>query len=392
VQKNNEFIEKIKKEFRKYNDLVTLIAYGDYKLNPDLFSNLFIILYSDEDDFMDKNKNFKEIIQDYFEIKYEIFEGNKVVVFSKNNLKICFEVKKIYTIEKDKEILEKRGINWDKSVLIKRNYQKKELNQNNINKFIINFDDFFTYFYLGDFIKSYKKFNELLYILFDLKEIFDSTEQSKIWYTSKNSSNNDIDDLVKTSTELNPKKMIKKIKKLSDLFIHYLPKSLEKTKIEEILKSIEQKYPYFYNFRDISIIPNSDSEKVILNEGLVFRSASLERYDEENIEEFMKNRNISKIVDLRDEDELNLYKEKRNTFYSDKFKEKYIVNIPIHLTNVKDLFNGDDQQNHYYHFLKTMQKQIKDIFNNHFSNADKDKMIIHCEGGKDRTGTNIFGR
>ena len=384
---NDEFIDKIKKDFKQYDDLAILLAYGDFNNNPDIFSNIFIIFYSESDDGIEKIKSFKNSIYNFFDIKYEILEEKQATFFSKNNLKINFKIKKTFNIDKDKEALEKKGISWDKSVLIRKNYEKENIKDNYINNFIDHYDNFYTNFYLGDFISAYKNFNELLYILFDIKGIYNTAEQSKIWYASNHPSRNDLEKLTQASSDLNPNKMINNIKILYEIFIKFLEKSAENDKrIIDTLNSIDKKYPHFFNLRDISKIPNNDSEKVILNEGLIYRSASLERYDEKDIEEFMKNNNISKIVDLRDEKELALYKEKRNTFYSESFKENYVVNIPVHLTDVKDYFNGDEQLNHYLHFLKTMQKQIKEIFTDHFSKADTEKMIIHCEGGKDRTG------
>ncbi|MGM0641973.1 MAG: tyrosine-protein phosphatase, partial [Thermotogota bacterium] len=352
--KNTEFIDRVKKEMKIYEDMVMLVAYGDYNYKPDLFSNLFIILYSEDNDHIKKIEQFKKITKEFFDLKYEILEEQQAIFYTREDLKINFKIKKSFSIENDKELLEKKGINWDESVLVRRNYIKKEFNKDNINNFIKNFDDFFTNYFLGDFIKAYKHFNNLLYILFDLKGIYNSTEQSRIWYAKNHESKKDLDDFVKASSELNPNTMIKKIKKIKKLFKDIITKEdFDQNKIIDILDSIEKKYPYFFNLRDISRIPNMDSEKVILNEGLVYRSASLERYDEEDIEIFMRENEITKIVDLRDQEELALYKEKRNTFYSKKFKEKYVVNIPIHLTEVKNLFHDDEQLNHYYHFLKT---------------------------------------
>jgi protein tyrosine/serine phosphatase len=384
---NDEFIDKIKKDFKQYNDLAILIAYGDFNNNPDVFSNIFVIFYSESDNNIEKIMNFKNSIYHFFDIKYEILEEKQATFYSKNHLKINFKIKKTFNIDKDKEILEKKGISWNKSVLIRKNYEQKNINDNYINNFINHYDNFYTNFYLGDFISAYKNFNELLYILFDIQGIYNTAEQSKIWYASNHSSRNYLEKLTQASTDLNPNKMITNIKVLSEIFKNYLENSTKEAEnIIDILNSIDKKYPHFFNLRDISKIPNSDSEKVILNEGLIYRSASLERYCEKDIEEFMKKNNIIKIIDLRDEEELALYKKNRNTFYSEEFKENYIVNIPVNLTNVNDYFNGDDQLNHYFHFLKTMQKQIKEIFNDHFSKADTEKMIIHCEGGKDRTG------
>ncbi|MDK2946790.1 tyrosine-protein phosphatase [Geotoga petraea] len=384
---NDDFIDSVKNNFKKYDDLAILLAYGDFNYNPDIFSNLFVIFYSEKDDHIEKIELFKNLVHNYFDVKYEILEEKQSSFYTKNSLKIDFKIKKPFTIEKDKEILEKRGINWDKSVLVRKNYETQNIKSNFINNFIKNYDDFYTHFYLGDFIKAYKNFNELLYTLFDMKGIYDSTEQSKIWYSSNHPARKDLEILVNLSSNLNPNKMMKKTKKLSEIFIKFLnEKDQDYKKVKSVLLSINKKYPYFFNLRDISKIANNDSEKVILNEGLVYRSASLERYKEEDIEEFMKNNDITKIVDLRDEEELALYKEKRNTFYSDDFKKKYVINIPISNFSVNKIFRNNIIKNGFDEFLNTQKKSIKVLFENHFNNADKDRMIIHCESGKDRTG------
>jgi protein tyrosine/serine phosphatase len=385
---NDEFIDKVKNNFKKYDDLAILLSYGDFNNNPDIFSNLFVIFYSEKDDNIEKIESFRNLVYQYFDVKYEILEEKQASFYTKDDLKIDFKIKKTFAIEMDKEILEKRGINWDKSVLIRKNYEKKSIKKDCIKNFIKNYDDFYTHFYLGDFIKAYKNFNELIYTLFDMKGIYDSTEQSKIWYSSNHPAKKDLEILVDLSSKLDPNKMMRKIKQLAKLFIKFL-KTNEKeynSEILSILSSIDKKYPHFFNLRDISKIPNKDSEKVILNEGLVYRSASLERYNEKDIEEFMINNNITKIVDLRDEEELTFYKKNRNSSYSEKFKKKYVINIPVSKNSIDNIFKNPNIKEGFDQFFETQKKSIKIIFEQHFYNVDKEKMIIHGESGKNRTG------
>ena len=69
-------------------------------------------------------------------------------------------------------------------------------------------------------------------------------------------------------------------------------------------------------------------------------------------------------------------------------KEKYVINI-LFKTEVNTYIPDKPYKNFYYAFLKDFRDEIKTIFENYFSNASTNRLIIHCEGGKDRTGVII---
>ena len=154
--------------------------------------------------------------------------------------------------------------------------------------------------------------------------------------------------------------------------------------IEDLRINLKQIYPEFENFRNISYIPNNFSEKMKIKEKLIFRSSSLAKYDAFKVEKLLKLQGIRYIVDIRDKDELKTYELKENLYYSKKFSDLYVKNIPLN-PFVKKYINNDSMKNFYYAIIKDYPKQIGFIFKL-ISDVLKHKIIIHCQAGVDRTG------
>jgi len=140
----------------------------------------------------------------------------------------------------------------------------------------------------------------------------------------------------------------------------------------------------FGNFRDISYIPNKYAKNVKIKEGVIFRSASLSRHDIKIVETFLKENNINFILDLRGLKELEEYSEYDNV-YRGEFKEKYVIEVPFE-PSVDTYIPSNLPLNFYYAVLREFREKINLIFQNYFSNAINERLIIHCEAGKDRTG------
>lgn len=144
----------------------------------------------------------------------------------------------------------------------------------------------------------------------------------------------------------------------------------------------------FKNFRDIAMIPNKyeDETKLKIKEGVLFRTANLCSYKESIVLDLIKNHNVKYVLDLRTEEEMNLF----NIKYSEKFINDFVINIPIlpnKFPEIKDSYTFFTK--YYYSILKEDTEQIKNIFENYFANADRNSIIIHCMSGKDRTGVII---
>ena len=143
-------------------------------------------------------------------------------------------------------------------------------------------------------------------------------------------------------------------------------------------------YPPFGNFRDISYIPNKYAKDVKIKEGVIYRSASLSKHDIQTIEKFLKENNINFILDLRGLKELEEYRVYNNV-YKGEFKERYVISIPFE-PSVDTYIPSNLSLNFYYAVLREFREEINLIFQNYFSNAINERLIIHCEAGKDRTG------
>jgi len=157
-----------------------------------------------------------------------------------------------------------------------------------------------------------------------------------------------------------------------------------KERYQRFFEKFELKYPKFPNLRDLSLIPNKFSDTKKIKEGLIYRTASLSQNDKEQVKKFLDSKDIKFIIDLRSKNELERLVQNKH-YYNYDIKEKYVKNVPIK-SNVGS-FPADNPQEHLYNrFLGVFQEEIKIIFEEYFSKAAIDKLIIHCEGGKDRTG------
>jgi len=186
--------------------------------------------------------------------------------------------------------------------------------------------------------------------------------------------------------------MIDQRDNLKDLFLEVLKKGTDKFHLGEVIflniqkffKKIDKKYLPFKNMRDIALIPNHFSNGRKIKEGLIYRSASLSKNNSELILKFLKERKIKYILDIRHKDELENYI-RYNNFYSEEMKEKYVINVPFN-TEVNNYIPNKPYINFYYAFLKDFREEFGLLFGKYFSNASENRLIIHCEGGKDRTG------
>jgi protein tyrosine/serine phosphatase len=151
-----------------------------------------------------------------------------------------------------------------------------------------------------------------------------------------------------------------------------------------ISDKIQKQKLIFDNLRDISLVPNKYSHNLQIKTSMIYRSASLSRYDSETVLSLIKDKNIKYILDLRGIKELELYRTSNN-FYPNGLKEKYVINIPLE-PFVATYIENDAPLNFYYAVLKDYREQIKEIFTNFFAEKANLPLIIHCEYGKDRTG------
>jgi len=174
-------------------------------------------------------------------------------------------------------------------------------------------------------------------------------------------------------------------RKLLDLFIKYLPISVNKFQLNidelSIINFLENIYKrdFFWNFRDISKF-NSKIKKDI-----VYRSSALCLYkNENNLEHHLKSKNITTIIDLRADREL------KEIYYDKKQQDKYnIFHAPFDPWNqsveFQNTYNTGTNAEIAYHFFSIECKASIKLVIESILTA-KDAIDIHCHAGKDRTG------
>lgn len=388
MKKIYSLLEDLNEFFRKNEEIKAVIYYGDTINRPDYFKNFFITIYSDN--FNLKEEIFSDIkyrINDYFDVIYEILEEDKISFFTtrKERININFKFKNKYY--EDVFMLERENFIIDEIVYLKRDmtgpfFDEENYNQKLINSFLNELENFFLQLNTNNVMEAYLIYSKLINIVFNIYSIEDKLDYD-LWY--KDTNKEIVKDIMNISEGLDINLINTKIYKLIDFFMKKIENDKSK-KIERVVNYIRTKYPIFFNFRDISSVPNEASSNVILNDGYVFRSSSLSNYDEVFLESFMTKNNIKKIIDLRGEQEIKRYIKRRGKDYSDNFKEKYVVNLYMNDIEEIKYYPDNIRQNNYYHVLKEFRYIIGDLFKNHISKADEEHFIIHCETGKDRTG------
>jgi len=144
--------------------------------------------------------------------------------------------------------------------------------------------------------------------------------------------------------------------------------------------------PPFLNFRDISEIPNYYSSHLKLKPKLIFRSGALSRYKPQILKDFLDKNKIRYIIDLRPNWERINTEGDLFRIYDKEVIKKYVVRIILDPKKVGKYIFGRPYGNLYFGILKDYHLEIKEIFSKFILNARENRIIIHCEAGKDRTG------
>ena len=268
-----------------------------------------------------------------------------------------------------------------------------------VHKFLYYFQGFLSKMAKEDEYKAYMNYTIAFYKLAGLKAMVEG--ESFNIYQPRKFTTEIIRDwnlrvkYYKASAGLKKYKMLEQRYNLESLFLDVLEKGTEKFDLKSdflaenkmFLKKTSDKYLPFKNIRDIALVVNNYSKELKFKEGLIYRAASLSKNSSKLILKFLKEKSISFILDLRGKSELENYV-KYNNFYDDHLKENYVINIPFD-TEVNEYITHKPYENFYYAFLKDYTVEIKLIFEKYFAAAQKGRLIIHCEGGKDRTGVII---
>ena len=384
-----------------YSDLDIFIYYDesyDANIIPKVKENILGILNSDDEGVLNNFeindtwmvytersfikleigiKSISEAIKDtIFIIESRISSPELAIAYDKNG-----RVKKIYS---------ENWVKFDDSERLKARFIAESYN------FIYYFEESLSSLGKNDSYRAYMEYSRAFCTLVGLQSMIDGNYYNlyqprdfliNVFY------NNNWElsmKFIEASAGLRRSDMIDQKDNLKSLFLEVIEKGIKCFDLEEGLPSsfqkffekLDIKYPPFANLRDISLVPNFFSDTVKVKEGLIYRTASLSLNNKELVLKFLHDRNIKYIIDLRGKNEIE---RRSNYLYDNEIKEKFVINVPIEPRDV--IPQPDNPLEHFYHsFLKDFQDTIKTVFEEYFSKASIDKLIIHCVSGKDRTG------
>lgn len=174
-------------------------------------------------------------------------------------------------------------------------------------------------------------------------------------------------------------------RKLLDRLAYVMPlltkKHQIKTDTDAIISFCERVYnrDYFWNFRDIAMY----NPAILQNR--VFRSASLSNYQNEPLFiQLLNHNNITQIIDLRTNDEVEENPYKESIFESVKYV-RACIDPRIQSDSFKSRHNtGSNIEIAYAYYAVECCGQIRTIVDSILKNEGA--TVIHCVAGRDRTG------
>ncbi len=400
-----QLINIFKETFKNNNQINAAIMYGsfarkDANVNSDLDFAILVNTNFDINNFVSQLKQaynqFNIITAFYVKLR------NKVVIHFVEipKIEITF-LHNITDIERNYKgsVIPKSNIEnsiiFDKSDSLQPILKKwaKEENKENINeiindlvsKFIYEFESCSSSHARSDGYKFYYFYNIAFHIAVQLKYL--TKGNTDYYFLPKNLTSNIItekteqEEIYEISGSTYLPNANKKKRLLLNLFYSALA-DLNFNDFASVKNSLEQIYKrdFLWNFRDLA----KHNTKIKSNK--VFRTSSLTTFqDEEFILPLLNNENITTIIDLRADHEIN----KRP--YKNEFIENFnYVKMPLDPWNQPEWFKKElddslsNEDKAYYFFLKACKKEIKTIFETILNTNGT--VVIHCVAGKDRTG------
>jgi protein-tyrosine phosphatase len=374
-----------------------LITHGSDAINADdLFSDLNLVILSDNAYLDTVVTNLKEIFVKEDQIYYHTYYGRKFIALTKLKnlekksqylpLRYKVEIKLTNNLMKIdhitdcyKLIIDKKG-EWQPLLEEKNNHKNnKNLIDTLISGFVEEFEtstrklqsyDIYNAFYhsvqayhnlvQADFIlenQNYRYLN-LNHMFREEKLVTNKFEVTTDYLKLKDTLAKQIDMFDRVITK------IKKFNKENTIYLFY----------QDLIKKLYNER-YFINFRDVATI-NPDKIK----SGLLYRSHHL-IWNENDMEyqKMLKDLNISKIIDLRHETE-----KEEIDYKNPELIENIIIRAAPRINEPLKYTKYGDKAYFYEYSLKNHHSELRKVLVSILQTSGS--VILHCYSGKDRTG------
>jgi protein-tyrosine phosphatase len=252
-------------------------------------------------------------------------------------------------------------------------------------KFLYYYENFFPSFSRGDLYKAYFHYTLALHKLATL--LYLANSGSRYVFAPTNLTNKVLSPEMSrlfrgiTST-MDPLEMREKLRLMYDMFLDVVETQdiegkLSKERLRRFNEHIRKRYPIFQNLRDLGYIEG-------VKRGVLFRSFVLTKYDPKEVLEWMMENSVGTIIDIRSDREI------REKPYSDVIlKSIEYVQSPIDAKVYdQDILDDKTLSGHRKLYLKTLIRdgdKVRQILET-IADERREGILIHCIGGKDRTG------
>lgn len=253
-------------------------------------------------------------------------------------------------------------------------------------KFIYEFENFSSSHARSDSYRSYFFYNIALHCAIQLKQL--ASGEARFNFLPKNFANMYIDkDEQAIYRQLRGTLYLPEVNQIKRNLLNFYYSAVSDIglygdkQFEQIKEFLEELYrrDFLWNFRDAAEL------NPLIRPGVFYRSSSMTRYQNEPFfGQFLVEKGVNVIIDLRDDDEVKL-----NPYFQDKISEFRYVRLPIDPRKQSEAFiaryhYGTHQEIAYRHFAEGHKHCFKRLFEE--VTPCVDRFVVHCHAGKDRTG------
>lgn len=400
----HKIIEIIKSELKNNKSIQSAILYGSFarqnaNVNSDIDLGLIICKDFEINNFKDQLFSMLEEFNVFHIVHIKL--RNKIAIYFENipKLEIALlnkieDLKRNYHGSNIPSDLIDATILFDKTKTVKpflkelsgtkQKQDTKQIVNDLIDKFIYEFESCSYNHNRSDGYKFYYFYNIAFHIAVQLRYLADG--ETQFYFLPKNF-------LVKNTVEKEERESFyelagstylrdgnRKKRKLLDFFYLSIEKlkHQDKKRVKDVLEKIYDR-DYLWNFRDVAKFnTRAKPEKI-------FRTSSPTSYqNDKGFLEFLKEKDINTIIDLRAENEIE-----KNPYKGNFIGNFNYIKAPFDPWNQPDWFietqhYGTNTEIAYRFFVMACRDEVKKIFNAIYETEEA--VVIHCLAGKDRTG------